>query len=53
MEGYVQGALRKELHIAPFVEHLKTTTLEKSYWKRLLILQKKRLSIAFFSNFCW
>ena len=32
MEGYVQGALRKELHIAPFVERFKTTTLEKSYW---------------------
>ena len=32
MEGYVQGALRKELHIAPFVERFKTTTLGKSYW---------------------
>ena len=31
MEGYVQGALRKELHIAPFVEHFKTTTLRKPY----------------------
>ena len=31
MEGYVQGALRKELHIAPFVERFKTTTLGKSY----------------------
>ena len=29
MEGYVQGALRKELHIAPFVERFKTTTLGK------------------------
>ena len=28
MEGYVQDALRKELHIARF----KTTTLRKSYW---------------------
>ena len=27
MEGYVQGALRKELRIAPFVERFKTTTL--------------------------
>ena len=27
MEGYVQGALRKELSIAPFVECFKTTTL--------------------------
>ena len=32
MEGYVQGALRKELHIAPFVERFKITTLGKSYW---------------------
>ena len=31
MEGYVQGGLRKELHIAPFVERLKTTILGKSY----------------------
>ena len=31
MEGYVQGALRKELHIAPFVERFKTTL-----WERLL-----------------
>ena len=30
MEGYVQGVLRKELRIAPFVEHLKTTTFGKS-----------------------
>ena len=27
MEGYVQGALRKELNIAPFVERFKTTAL--------------------------
>ena len=27
MEGYVQGALRKELHIAPFAEHFKTASL--------------------------
>ena len=27
MEGYVHGALTKELRIAPFVEHFKTTTL--------------------------
>ena len=30
MEGYVQGALRKELHIAPFVERFKITILRKS-----------------------
>ena len=32
MEGYVQGALRKELQIAPFVERFKTTTLRMPYW---------------------
>ena len=30
MKGYVQRALRKELGIAPLVEHFKTATLEKS-----------------------
>ena len=30
IEGYVQGAIRKELHIAPFVERFKITTLGKS-----------------------
>ena len=30
MEGYAQGALRKDLHIAPFVECFKTVTLGKS-----------------------
>ena len=30
MESYVQGALRKELHIAPFVEGFKTATLGRS-----------------------
>ena len=28
---YVQGALRKELLLAPFVERFKTATLGKSY----------------------
>ena len=32
IEGSVQGALRKELLIASFVEHFKTATLRKSYW---------------------
>ena len=43
MEGYVQGALRKELHIAPLVERLKITTFGKvllvnfaSTWSNLL-----------------
>ena len=30
MEGYPQGALRKELHVAPFVERFKTFTLGRS-----------------------
>ena len=30
MEGFVQGALRKELHIASFVECFKTATLGRS-----------------------
>ena len=30
MEGYVQGAIQKELIIAPFVERFKATTLGKS-----------------------
>ena len=30
MEVYVQGALRKELHIATFVERFKTATLGRS-----------------------
>ena len=32
MEGYVQGALRKKLHIVPFVERFKTTTFGKHHW---------------------
>ena len=28
---YAQGALRKKLHIAPFVDRFKTATLEKSH----------------------
>ena len=30
MEGYVQGALRKEMHIAPFVDRFKTVALGNS-----------------------
>ena len=30
MEGYVQGALRKELHVNPFEERFKTVSLGKS-----------------------
>ena len=38
MEGYLQGALRKELLIAPFIEHLKITTLVNSYLEILAVL---------------
>ena len=31
MKGYVQGALRKELRVAPFEESFKATTLGRSY----------------------
>ena len=41
IQGYVQGALRKELFIAPFVEHFKITTLGKSQWLHLSMLQTK------------
>ena len=41
MENYVQGAaLRKELHITPFVEHFETTTLVKSHGKLLQYLEQ-------------
>ena len=29
--GYLQGALRKELRITPFVKHFKTVSLGRSY----------------------
>ena len=32
MEGYLQGALRKDLRNDPFVEYFKTASLRKSYW---------------------
>ena len=31
MDGYVQGALRKELHIVPLVERFKKTTWRKHH----------------------
>ena len=31
MEDYVESAQRNKLHIAPFVERFKTSTLGKSY----------------------
>ena len=32
IEDYEYNALRKELLVAPFVEHFKTTALGKPYW---------------------
>ena len=40
IEGYVQGALRNELVIAPFVERLNSVNLGKSYWEILSVLRK-------------
>ena len=30
MEGYVRGALRMDLYIAPFIERFKTSTLRNT-----------------------
>ena len=53
MEGYVQGALRKELHIDPLVERFKTATLGKFYWKNVSLPGKISLNFAFLLIFCW
>ena len=53
LEGYVQGALRKELRIDPFVERFKTATLEKYYWWKLSLPGKIYQSIVFLLTFCW
>ena len=47
MQGYVQGALRKELLITPFIERLKTATLGKSYWEVFPVFGIIYLNIAF------
>ena len=31
LEGYVEGALQKEMYVAPFVERFRTATLGRSY----------------------
>ena len=51
MQGYVQGALRKELLITPFIERLKTATLGKSYWEILPVFGIIYLNIAFLMIF--
>ena len=51
MEGYVKGALRKELLIDPFVEHFKTTTLGMSQRQHLSILRTKMTKHCIFAKF--
>ena len=51
IEDYVQGALRKELFIAPFVERFNTATLGKSYRSILPVLGTIYLNFAFLPNF--
>ena len=53
MEGYVQSALWKELHIALFVEGFKTATLGRSCWWILWVIGLNYLNIALLLNFCW
>ena len=53
IEGIVPGSLRKELLIAPFVDHLETATFGKSYLKILPIIRTIYLNIVFLPNFCW
>ena len=52
-EGYVQSALWKELHIAPFVEGFKTATLGRPCWWILSVIGLNYLNIALLLNFCW
>ena len=47
MEGYVQGALRKELHIAPFEERFKTATLGRFFASTCNNLLKPCISAKF------
>ena len=52
IEGCEQGALRKELIVAPFEERFKTDTLRKHLSEILLVLGAIYLNIVFLSNFC-
>ena len=53
IEAWVQGALRKQLLIAPFVERLEAATLGKSYWEILSIHGTIYLNIALLLIFRW
>ena len=52
MEAYINGALRKELHIAPVIERFEAATLERSYWWISPVLEIIYLNIAFMPMFC-
>ena len=51
IEDYEQGALRKELFIAPLVERFNTPTLGKCYWYILPAIETIFLNIAFLPIF--
>ena len=53
VEGYVQGALRKDLLMAPSIERFITATLGRSYRCILSVLGTICKNIAFLLNFCW
>ena len=52
LEGYVQGALQKEMYVAPFVERFRTATLGRSHRCISPVLVAVYLNIAFQQNFC-
>ena len=51
MEGDLQGALRKELRIAPLVERYKIAALGRTCCSILPVLGRNYLNIAFLSSF--
>ena len=53
VEGYLKGAPRKELRIAPFVQRFKTASLGRSYWWILPVLGIIYINIGFLPNVCW
>ena len=52
VESYLQGALIKELHIAPFVGRFKTATLGRSCWQILQVLGLNYSNMTFLAIFC-
>ena len=53
IQSYLQGALRKKLRIAPFVERFKIATLGRFCWWILPVLGINYSNMAFLSIFCW